>query len=446
MDEERHVGARFGARGRALWVEKAGSSGDDMGRSLAPTPDGGLVVIGEFRNTAKLGASTFTSLGGTDVLVAKLDASTGEIIWAKQFGSAGEDAGLSIAVDDSGNVYIAGSFNGAITFGGSTMQTAGGTDVFVASLDAAGNHRWSQRFGGAMFDSGRSVAVRGSLVTVVGAFSGSMLLNGMTTTSAGAQDTFVVNFTTGGDITWARAVGGNGADVPNGVSIDSNGNIVMVGRFSGTTNLGGTALTSNGFEDLFIAKYRGADGVHLFSKRAGSTGFDAATAVAVDTANNTYVLGTYTGSVDFGGPTPLTAMGIDLFLVKYSLAGAYVWARSFGPNLFGQSLSINRAGELALSGGFCGTVSFGGGPLSSVGSCADSDNDIFAVRLRAADGSHINSVRAGGTDIDASWGVAQHEDGRVFVTGGFSGFAELGGEGLMSEGGSDLVIFALAPL
>jgi hypothetical protein len=265
-----------------------------------------------------------------------------------------------------------------------------------------------------------------------------MLLNGTTVTSAGAAlDTFIVNLTTDGAINWARAVGGNGNDVPNGVAIDGTNNVVVVGHFSGTTALGGPPLTSDGFDDLFIAKYRGADGAHLFSKRIGSSSWDSATAVAVDASNNIYVLGTFYGSVDFGGPTPLTTTSaVELFLAKYSLAGAYSWARSFGPDLFGQSMVVNSTGDLALSGMFCGTVSFGGNPLSSVGSCAQSDKDIFAVRLRGADGSHINSVRAGGTDLDVSWGATQLTDGRFFVTGGFSGFAEFGGEALMSDGGS----------
>jgi Beta-propeller repeat len=437
MDQEYLVGARFGARGQALWVQRAGSSGDDMGRSIASTSDGHLLVIGEFRNTVKLGAATFTSLGGTDVLVVKLDASTGEIIWARQFGSTGYDSGSSIAADDGGNVYIAGSFDGAITFGGPTVQTAGGYDAFVASLDAAGNHRWSRRFGGTMGDSGRRVAVRGTSVTVVGGFSGSMLLNGTSTTSAGGTDAFIVSFTTDSAITWTRAVGGTRDDVPHDVAIDGDGNIVVVGSFSDTTNLGGIPLASaSEFADLFVAKYRGPDGAHLFSKRFGSDGHEQAPAVTVDASNNIYVLG---HTVDVSGTN------IDLFLAKYSPAGAPEWARSFGPNLSAGSLITNRAGNLTLSGTFCGTISFGGNPLSTAGTCA-SDKDIFAVRLRGTDGSHISSVRAGGTDIDSSWGVAQLEDGRVFVAGGFSGSTELGGETLMSEGGTDLVILALAPL
>ena len=446
MDQDHRVEAAFGAPGQALWVKKAGSSGDDMGRSIAPTPDGHLVVIGEFHNTIKIGASTFTSVGGTDVLVVKLDASTGAVIWSKQFGSTGDEEGLSIATDDAGNVYVAGSFNGSITFGGSTMQTAGNDDAFVASLNASGNYRWSYQFGGSMYDSGRRVAVRGTSVTMVGGFVGSMILNGTNVTSSGEMDTFIVNMTTDGAINWARSVGGTGNDRPNGLAIDSANNIVIVGFFGGTTNLGGSALASNGYEDVFIAKYRGADGVHLFSKKLGGVGFDNGTAVAVDLSNSIYILGTYTGSVDFGGPSPLTATSVDLFVAKYSLAGSYSWVRSPGPNLFGQSVIVNNAGDLAMSGMFCGTVTFGGPPLSSVGSCADSDKDIFAVRLRGTDGSHINSVRAGGTDLDVSWGATQFEDGRVFVIGGFSGFAEFGGEGLMSDGGYDLVVLALAPL
>jgi hypothetical protein len=58
----------------------------------------------------------------------------------------------------------------------------------------------------------------------------------------------------------------------------------------------------------------------------------------------------------------------------------------------------------------------------------------------------MNSTRAGGTALDVAYGVTQLTDGRFFVAGAFQGFAEFGGQGVMSNGEYDIVTLGLAPL
>jgi len=96
--------------------------------------------------------------------MSSLHAQTFE--WARAFGGTSGDQGNSIAVDASGNVYTAGSFQGTVDFdpgaGTSNLSAVGSDDIFVQKLDASGNFLWAKAFGGSASDFGRSIAVDAS--------------------------------------------------------------------------------------------------------------------------------------------------------------------------------------------------------------------------------------------------------------------------------------------
>src|SRR5512134_1652383 len=80
-------------------------------------------------------------------------------LWSQCFGSAGASSrGFAVAVDGSGNVVLAGSFTGSVSFGGSTL-TAQNTDIVLAKYNPLGAHVWSKRFGGMGADQAYAVAV-----------------------------------------------------------------------------------------------------------------------------------------------------------------------------------------------------------------------------------------------------------------------------------------------
>jgi hypothetical protein len=86
--------------------------------------------------------------------------------WAKTAGSAMADIGLSIAVDQSGNVYTTGYFEGIVDFdyGANVynLYPSGGYDVFVTKMDAAGNLLWAKNVGGGQDEEGHGIAVDNS--------------------------------------------------------------------------------------------------------------------------------------------------------------------------------------------------------------------------------------------------------------------------------------------
>jgi len=222
-------------------------------------------------------------------------------------------------VDGSGNCLVTGRFAGSVDFGGGALASAGGQDVFLAKYSSSGAHIWSKRFGGTLGDRGNGVAVDGSGdVVVTGNFSGAIDFGGGSLISSGSQDLFVAKFSATGGHLWSKRFGGSlQFDAGNGVAMDSIGNILVTGYFIGPVDFGGGALNSAGAWDMFVAKYSPA-GAPIWSKAVGGSNIDEGNAIAVDGAGNSVITGRFFETVDFGGGTMTSAGGADIFLVKYA--------------------------------------------------------------------------------------------------------------------------------
>lgn len=91
----------------------------------------------------------------------KVDPS-GNVLWARRAGGTNRESGLDIALDDEGNIYLVGKFQGTCVIGTASLLSAGGHDVFVAKLDNGGNWLWAVRGGNPGEDHGYSIAVDAS--------------------------------------------------------------------------------------------------------------------------------------------------------------------------------------------------------------------------------------------------------------------------------------------
>jgi hypothetical protein len=257
--------------GTGIWSKGFYEPGtNSIGEHIAADTLGGVVVAGRFVGTLDFGVTTFTSQGPDDVYAAKLDAN-GAVLWAKKMGGWDYATTNGVAIDSAGRAVIVGYYDGKADFGGGTLHSAGAMDVFVVALEQDGTHLWSKRFGDAVDQRAEAVAV------------------------------------------------------------GPNGEIIVAGRFQGTINFGGGALTSSGDGDVYVAKLDPAGG-HIWSKRFGSpVGFEQAYGVAVDSAGNIFVTGQFDGTLNFGGG-PLTANGAlrDVYLVKLDPDGNHLWSKRFG--------------------------------------------------------------------------------------------------------------------
>src|SRR3989338_344828 len=133
---------------------------------------------------------------------------------------------------------------------------------------------------------------------VIGYFAGTMQMGATTLNSnGGSRDIFTAKLTANGGVTWARSDGGNDEEIPYGIAVDGNSNVIITGKFTGNTTIGSTSYSSqinpaNGAfsTDIFIAKFTTA-GAPTWTKKGNSKADDMGIAVTCDNANNIYVTG-----------------------------------------------------------------------------------------------------------------------------------------------------------
>ncbi len=364
--------AEYASSGGYLWSRAIGSDGAEEGEGVAADTAGNVLVTGyQGSYSVDYGGGPQFDHGGNDIFIAKY-SSTGSWVWSRTIGGTGYDQGNAIAADGSGNVFVTGYMgpsSGGVDFGGGALSSAGLADVFLVKYSPSGQHLWSQRFGGSGNDTGMAVATDGTgNVFVTGSFEGSVNFGGGSLTSSGQRDIFVAKYSATGQHLWSKKFGSTGDEVGYGLAVDSLGDVVLSGKFQNSVNFGGTALTSAGGDDIFLVKLSGSTGGHVWSKRFGSTSGDISLGVDVDGNGNVVMTGYFTGSVDFGGGV-LSGSGLDVFVAKYSSAGAHIWSKRFGgfDTQIGNSVASASTGEVSVTGYFANTIDFGTGTLTSVG-------------------------------------------------------------------------------
>ena len=318
-----------GETGDVLWVR--GFAGSFM-QYAGVAVDGSLniVITGGFHGKVDFEAPESPTESPTemtsvycDIFVAKFDGEGGVHLWSQNYQGTSDDFGYDLATDPDGNIVVTGCFWGRIDFGGGDLTAADpSADIFVLKLDATGKYKWSRCFGGPSYDIGAKVAIGpDGNVGLTGHFQKTIAFDGIELASMGHADILVANLDgDNGSPLWARSFGAKGRpDVGRGIAVDSKGNLVVTGYFGGTVDFGSGALRSGGRNDLFVAKFDGADGVHLWSRNFSSTSKDYGTDVAVDIWDNVVVTGCFHGTIDFDGNELTNSSGYtDIFVAKFS--------------------------------------------------------------------------------------------------------------------------------
>ncbi len=423
------------------WVKGFGGAGAEFTYSLAVDASDNIFVSCYFEDTVDfdpgLGVLNLYSSNGTGALI-KLDP-TGNLIWAKQFGSDLETEPEKIHIDAQGNIFLTGNFSNSGDFdpglGTYTLSTNGiGQFVFLLKLDSSGNFQWAKSWGvnlTATFCRGIATDPRGN-VYAIGSFPGSVDFDPgpgtQSLSSNGLYDVYLTKLDSFGNFVWVKQFGGSYADHGYAMHVDPWGGIYVGGAYGTTVDFdpnGGTFnLTVNGGVDAFLTKLD-TSGNFIWAKSFGSAWDDRINCMRMDVNANIYLSGFFGGTVDFdpsGGNFLLSAVNggySDPFILKLDAAGDFVNAVAFGGPSYDYSvdLALDPLGNIIVTGELNSTGDFDPGigvyNLSSAGS-----TDIFILHLDPAmnfQGAH----RIGGPLADAVKAIAANSTGEFYVAGNF---------------------------
>jgi len=415
-----------------------GGTNNNQGESIAVDSSGNIYITGYFYETVDFGGGNVTSAGSADIFVLKLNSS-GTFQWVNTYGGTSFDFGRGIAVDSSGNIYITGYFYETVDFGAGNVTSAGGSDIFVLKLNSSATFQWVSTFGSTSIDVGEDITVDSSGNSyITGYFEGTVDFGAGNVTSAGSADIFVLKLNSSGTFQWVNTYGGSAFDVGMDITVDSSGNSYITGYFEGTVDFGGGSVTSAGAADIFILKLN-SSGTFQWVNIFGGTSTDVGQGIAVDSSGNSYITGSFLGTVDFGGGNVTSAGSDDIFVLKLNSSGTFQWVSTFGGTSIdiGEDITVDSSGNSYITGWFRETVDFGGGNVTSAGG-----GDILVLKLNSS-GTFQWVNTYGGTSGDVGEGITVDSSGNSYITGWFRETVDFGGGNVTSAGGSDIFVLKL---
>jgi hypothetical protein len=407
-----------------LYSTYLGGSADDTaylyGGGIAVDTDGNAYITGGTSSTdfpitiGDVGPFQRSLGGGTDAFVAKLDPTGSALVYSTYLGGSAFDHGGGIAIDSSGNAYVAGQTYSPTedfpllnplqpSFGGSS-------DAFVASLNPTGSAlNYSTYLGGSADDFAFGIAVDGG---------GNAYLTGRTYSSnfptanayqaafGGVADAFVAKVAAGGTaLLYSTYLGGSAEDGGIGIAADSSGDAYVAGwtyssDFPTTIGAYDTSCGTDGscnfdgestYPDAFVASLDATGSALNYSTFVGGTSDDTGYSIAVDSSGNAYVTGN-TSSTDFPTASPLqdtNAGAEDVFVTKLNSTGSAVIFSTYlggSGSDHGTAIAVDSYGDAYVAGatasiefptttgaydGFCGTD----------GTCNEGASDAFVAKL-----------------------------------------------------------------
>jgi hypothetical protein len=355
-------------------------------------------------------AFTLTSRGFSDVYLAKLDTD-GNFAWARQMGTnvpenGNEEGGSKLAFDPTGNVYTTGVL--LLTDANQANQAV---TAFVSKHDTAGSLLWLKKIGAPTYGNpavGHGLAVDASgNAYVAGRFygkidadpgPGNFSLSSLKSGGWNTWDAFVTKLTASGNFAWAVQLGGTGRDYATTVALDGAGNVLVGGHFDSVSNdfdpgRNKVALYNAGLADAFVVKLATTNHDFIWAKSWGGSGSDDIRGgLAVDASGNVLAAGVFQGTADFDpGPgafnltsaaDPLYYDNNNSYVSTLTSSGGFVWAGRIGGTKSTQvsDLAMDGLGILYLTGHFIGTADFNPSPVAT--SWLTSGTSPYGYQLR----------------------------------------------------------------
>jgi hypothetical protein len=231
--------------------------------------------------------------------------------------------------------------------------------------------------------------------------------------------------------------GNTSNDFGYNIATDASGNSYVTGTFNGTVSFGSTSLTStSNTDDIFVLKID-TNGNLLWVQQIVGDGTDRVRGIAFDNSGNSYLTGSFTGVLTFGAAT-ITADGTDIFTIKLDNLGAVVWAFKAGGTGAdaGLDIAVDASGNAYITGTVGASPTFVGTLGSISPSGSGLGEDMFYARYNT-NGSlaWVRLITSNSNEVGL--GIAVANSGNIYLTGRFRATLNFGGTSLTTLSGSD---------
>lgn len=197
------------------WQWSKAIEGANTTNAIFRDDSGYIYITGSFTSPLQIDTFTLPLYGVTSSYIAKLTASA-DVVWIRALYSTTSVLSQSVAIDDSGNVYVGGFFKDTLSLGSSVHYSNGGYDVFLSKYSPQGQKIWSKTFGSIYDDHTYKILINNQRLYINGfcnvGFSPPpqnvpFSIDTITIYNKRDVDVFLSCFTLDGNVVWAKAYG-----------------------------------------------------------------------------------------------------------------------------------------------------------------------------------------------------------------------------------------------
>jgi hypothetical protein len=306
--------AKYSTSGKLLWVKQFGGTNQDIAYSLANDQEGNIYLAGSYQNTANFNNQVITASNETEMFLIKIDPD-GKTIWLKTSHGDGRCIAKSIFYFDN-NLYIGGIFNKKLILDNSTVSAKGQNDLFFAKLNTEGYLLFLKQVGAEQDENINSLVADSRNLYFTGSYAGSISYNNISSLSSmGDRDILIGKLSNNGEIIWFKGFGGKLSDEGTKIFINQNDELLLTGFFQKDISFAGQRITASGFSDIFIANFS-KDGILNSLQEFGGKGQDYSSDI-LSNGNEVYITGYFWDLLNINNTSLISSHGAsDGFLIK----------------------------------------------------------------------------------------------------------------------------------
>ncbi|WP_185152493.1 hypothetical protein, partial [Fulvivirga aurantia] len=221
------------------WLKQLGGV-DNRLRSLSESgkkvieKDGAIYLTGLFQKQIKFNENFINAHGKADVFISKMSAATGDIEWLRSLGGISQDEVSDMIVDESGNIYLAGTFQHTLFIEDQTISSENGKDVFCIKYNSDGILKWIKTFSGSDNVNTSTLKLFDDKLYLIGDFKSDIRVGTKTYETKGINDIYFISMTLLGDIESFMSYGIENATLKNASATIDNNELYFIGSIQGT--------------------------------------------------------------------------------------------------------------------------------------------------------------------------------------------------------------------